>query len=798
MSMRKILRMFLVCLMTMFCGTVMAEDIIWQEDFSSYAANDKPSGGDYSYVCTDGGTTTKIYKEKLAGGTEPELLVSKGGGSFAATIPLNGKSGEISLSFQTNKNDLGVEVEGATIGSKTRSGNNDSYTITVASGTEKITITFKQSSNSNARLDNIKLYQGVAKKPAGLSWGTASRSVTLGAEDNNFPTLTNENNLPITYTSSETSVATINTNGEITLVAAGETKITASFAGNDEYEAGEVTYTLTVKEAGGTTPSEITEISVAKALEITNALENGKTTTEEYKVKGFIVGTPDFQRRDDNTLYGNVNLTIADEKGGSTTLTIFRGKYFNDANFTEETITTLKEGDEVVFQGKLQKYVKGEEITPELTSCYLISVNGKTEPETPAVTIGEASDISEFIGIEEKGKPYNLTLENAQVVYSWTSTNGNIQAFVRDETGALCFDFRNNNAPGANFTTNKIVNGTIIMNNNVYNGLPQASAIAETNTEKLTFTDGSEAQPLKITAADVSKNLNDLVLLENVTITEKEIKNSKDEMVKHYYVDDVEIYNQFHIEAFNDLSSFVGEGKNVKGIAVVYNTTYEIYPIEITSQGGGETPTTSGVMIKFTEEDVCAKGAAKSEYANGDFKLTCVDTKAEKLEIDANNAYFGTAEDYQKFTHRLKTGGKSGSSNSLTLTIPSDGTLKVYVRTGKNGETDRNLVLTQDGTELYNKVVQEADAVQVDMGGEEPTNVYPVISVAVKAGEVTIGYPVNSLNFYAFEFIAGSSGIQNVVKPVVENSIRYNLAGQRVDENYKGVVIMNGKKYVVK
>ncbi len=796
--MRKILRMFLVCLMTMFCGTVMAEDIIWQEDFSSYAANDKPSGGDYSYVCTDGGTTTKIYKEKLAGGTEPELLVSKGGGSFAATIPLNGKSGEISLSFQTNKNDLGVEVEGATIGSKTRSGNNDSYTITVASGTEKITITFKQSSNSNARLDNIKLYQGVAKKPAGLSWGTASRSVTLGAEDNNFPTLTNENNLPITYTSSETSVATINTNGEITLVAAGETKITASFAGNDEYEAGEVTYTLTVKEAGGTTPSEITEISVAKALEITNALENGKTTTEEYKVKGFIVGTPDFQRRDDNTLYGNVNLTIADEKGGSTTLTIFRGKYFNDANFTEETITTLKEGDEVVFQGKLQKYVKGEEITPELTSCYLISVNGKTEPETPAVTIGEASDISEFIGIEEKGKPYNLTLENAQVVYSWTSTNGNIQAFVRDETGALCFDFRNNNAPGANFTTNKIVNGTIIMNNNVYNGLPQASAIAETNTEKLTFTDGSEAQPLKITAADVSKNLNDLVLLENVTITEKEIKNSKDEMVKHYYVDDVEIYNQFHIEAFNDLSSFVGEGKNVKGIAVVYNTTYEIYPIEITSQGGGETPTTSGVMIKFTEEDVCAKGAAKSEYANGDFKLTCVDTKAEKLEIDANNAYFGTAEDYQKFTHRLKTGGKSGSSNSLTLTIPSDGTLKVYVRTGKNGETDRNLVLTQDGTELYNKVVQEADAVQVDMGGEEPTNVYPVISVAVKAGEVTIGYPVNSLNFYAFEFIAGSSGIQNVVKPVVENSIRYNLAGQRVDENYKGVVIMNGKKYVVK
>lgn len=773
----------------------MAQTTIWSEDWSGWEELEKknPAGVNPNYTFTgtvlkdDGSfnSGTTIYKDKIAGGDAPELLIAKNGGSFTAKIAMNGVSGELKLSYKCNKA-LTITAENATIGEAQNSGNDYVYPVTVASGTSEISITFTMSTNANARLDNIKLYQGTAKKPAGLSWGTASRSVTLGAEDNNFPTLSNENNLSVTYSSSDTSVATINANGEITLIAAGKTEITAAFAGNDEYEEGKVSYTLTVNEK--TTPAEITEITVAKALEITNALENGKTTTEEYKVKGFIVGTPDFQRRDDNTLYGNVNLTIADEKGGSTTLTIFRGKYFNDANFTEETITTLKEGDEVVFQGKLQKYVKGEEITPELTSCYLISVNGKTEPETPAVTIGETSDISEFIGIEEKGKPYKLTLENAQVVYAWTnSKNGNIQAFVRDETGALSFYFDGDfKSVGSNFVTNKIVNGTIIVNNEVYKGLPQASAIAETNTEKLTFTDGSEAQPVKITAADVAKNLNNLVLLENVTIEEKDGK---------YYVGDVQLYDQFGII---DLSSFVGEGKNVKGIAVVYNTTYEIYPIEITSQGGGETPATSGVMIKFTEEDVCAKGAAKSEYANGDFKLTCVDTKAEKLEIDANNAYFGTAEDYQKFTHRLKTGGKSGSSNSLTLTIPSDGTLKVYVRTGKNGETDRNLVLTQDGTELYNKVVQEADAVQVDMGGEEPTNVYPVISVAVKAGEVTIGYPVNSLNFYAFEFIAGSSGIQNVVKPVVENGIRYNLAGQRVDENYKGVVIMNGKKYVVK
>lgn len=783
MSMRKILRMFLVCFMALFCGTVMAEDIIWQEDFSSYAANDKPSGGDYSYVCTDGGTTTKIYKEKLAGGTEPELLVSKGGGSFAATIPLNGKSGEISLSFQTNKNDLGVEVEGATIGSKTRSGNNDSYTITVASGTEKITITFKQSSNSNARLDNIKLYQGVAKKPAGLSWGTASRSVTLGAEDNNFPTLTNENNLPITYTSSETSVATINTNGEITLVAAGETKITASFAGNDEYEAGEVTYTLTVKEAGGTTPSEITEISVAKALEITNALENGKTTTEEYKVKGFIVGTPDFQRRDDNTLYGNVNLTIADEKGGSTTLTIFRGKYFNDANFTEETITTLKEGDEVVFQGKLQKYVKGEEITPELTSCYLISVNGKTEPETPAVTIGETSDISEFIGIEEKGKPYKLTLENAQVVYAWTnSKNGNIQAFVRDETGALSFYFDGDfKSVGSNFVTNKIVNGTIIVNNEVYKGLPQASAIAETNTEKLTFTDGSEAQPVKITAADVAKNLNNLVLLENVTIEEKDGK---------YYVGDVQLYDQFGII---DLSSFVGEGKNVKGIAVVYNTTYEIYPIEITSQGGGETPTTNTIY---------------SWSADSEGNITEIGGKAKAT--DGESVGFSN-KGYTTIRVSTKKADVATSNIEITLDKPLEKgdviTVTGYKNKNENGKLVSLFIQFEKGEPFFNDEetwvnICDNDGIDFDNDGNTPnTNTYSVAEDAAGSKTIKLSRSKANTNLFITSFVitrGSSSGIQNVVKPVVENGIRYNLAGQRVDENYKGVVIMNGKKYVVK
>lgn len=382
-----IIKLFMLTVMALFAGNVMAEDIIWSEDFSSYADKDVPTGGAYSYVCegtvyNDDGSVksgTMIYgTANLAGGTAPELLVAKSGGSFSATIALGSKSGDMTLQFKTNRNDLKVEVTGATLGEKERTGNTDSYALTGASGT--LTIKFLMSAGSNARLDDIKLFQGQGLKPAGLSWGKASTSVTLGDETSyeNLPTLSNENGLAVTCTSSDEAVATVSNDGVITIVGAGKATITATFAGNSEYEAQTVSIEVTVKESTPDTPA--TEITVAQALEIINALEDGKTTSEEYTVKGFIVGTPDFQRKTDNSLYGNCNFDIADSKGGSTTLTVFRAKSFENKNFTEEDVAApiLKEGDEVVLIGKLQKYVKNETVTPELTSCYLISVNGQT------------------------------------------------------------------------------------------------------------------------------------------------------------------------------------------------------------------------------------------------------------------------------------------------------------------------------------------------------------------------------------------------------------------------------------
>lgn len=202
-------------------------------------------------------------------------------------------------------------------------------------------------------------------------------------------------------------------------------------------------------------------------------------------------------------------------------------------------------------------------------------------------------------------------------------------------------------------------------------------------------------------------------------------------------------------------------------------------------------------VLTFTQK--YAKGSVPETFSADGLELKVVD-KDGKMEVDANSQYFGTAESYKNFSFRLKSGGKSLTKNNLILTVPSDGTLKVYVRTGSSSATDRNVVLTQNETELVNKILLESEAVSVPMTVDnvtKDTKVFPVISVPVKQGDVAITYPVNSVNFYGFELVKTSTGISSVNAAAVKKNCKtYNMAGQEVSSSAKGIVIKNGKKYV--
>lgn len=373
--MNKILRFSMMAVLALVANIGFAQTkTLWQEDFSSYKANDVPKGGAYNYACV--GTGTKVYvdtekdKANLAGGESPELLVGKKGGSFSATVALNGVSGQLTLTYKTNKDFIKATVENAKVGDLVKTGNDVSLPITVAAGTASITIKFDNTSTGkgqNGRLDNIKLFQGVGKKAPGLSWGTASRTVTIGAEDNLFPTLTNTYNLAVKYSSDDPDVAAIDaTTGEITLGIAGKANITAEFEGNDEYEAAKVSYELTVKAASTVniknTPE--TAYTVAKALELINA---GEGLEANVYVKGQITNIQDVDTGD----YGNATYTISDDASAANALLIYRGYYYDKGKFTSKD--QIKVGDVVVVYGKLVKFYEKLEMN---SGNHIYSING--------------------------------------------------------------------------------------------------------------------------------------------------------------------------------------------------------------------------------------------------------------------------------------------------------------------------------------------------------------------------------------------------------------------------------------
>lgn len=94
-----------------------------------------------------------------------------------------------------------------------------------------------------------------------LAFSSTTATATVG-QPFTAPTLNGEI-AGVTYSSSKTSVATVDAStGAVTIVAAGTTTITATAPATDQYEAGEASYTLTVSAAQGGDTAETSYVKV--------------------------------------------------------------------------------------------------------------------------------------------------------------------------------------------------------------------------------------------------------------------------------------------------------------------------------------------------------------------------------------------------------------------------------------------------------------------------------------------------------------------------------------------------------
>ena len=174
---------------------------------------------------------------------------------------------------------------------------------------------------------------------------------------------------------------------------------------------------------------------------------------------------------------------------------------------------------------------------------------------------------------------------------------------------------------------------------------------------------------------------------------------------------------------------------------------------------------TASAEYKITWSEAVTAGSLAATYSSNGLVLTRTDGN-NKQAIDANNAYFGDASAQEKFSFRFKTGGTSGSKNALSLTVPVAGTLKVCARTASSS-APRAIVINGTSTTLddsYTSVDMESNISETNPTGA--TKVYPVISIPVTAGTVSITYPDGAVNIYCIELVAGEGSGEGGDDPV--------------------------------
>ena len=198
----------------------------------------------------------------------------------------------------------------------------------------------------------VKTIAGPVKPVPTITFSEPTTKVNIGESVTNTATIDPEG-LSITYSSSSTSVATVDANGKVTGVAVGTATITASFAGDDTYDVASASYEITVVDPNANDGSAEKPYTVAEAL--AKASEVGTTGLAGVYVKGIVSSTGTV-----NTQYNSVSYYISDDGSDSSSLYIYGGLYIDGEGFTDENNLNL--GDYVVVCGTLKMYNSTPEI----------------------------------------------------------------------------------------------------------------------------------------------------------------------------------------------------------------------------------------------------------------------------------------------------------------------------------------------------------------------------------------------------------------------------------------------------
>lgn len=249
--MNKLLRFLSIFLLSAVFSSVSAETYEFQftkEQVFKNTGETKDLGGKNWTLTTNATSSSMRYSDysglNLSLSGQKGLNVKLSTSNFAGTIT------KVKINVGGSSATASVKVGGSALGAEQAlSYSSADYTFEgSASGELELNFNFTNPYGSIYIKSITVVYDASGKKPAGLKFESSEIKAIL-KQPFTEPKLTNPNNLPVTYSSTNTAVAEVDANtGKVTLKAVGTTMIQASSEETETLAAGSASYTLNVQD----------------------------------------------------------------------------------------------------------------------------------------------------------------------------------------------------------------------------------------------------------------------------------------------------------------------------------------------------------------------------------------------------------------------------------------------------------------------------------------------------------------------------------------------------------------------
>ncbi len=324
-------------------------------------------------------------------GEKPDLRVGKSGAAGSVTIALSelGQYNATKIILSAKQFSTGKTFAIGVNGSAKQKPGEDYTDLEFALDGSPLT-SIKLNSDGYIYVRSITVVKGIDKRHninvTEVEGGTLSASA-IKAEEGTEITLTAEPQLGYEFNNDWSVTAT-----DGTIINVVDNKFT--MPAQDVTVSGTFTSNIKYDHAG----TENDPYNVLDVLKLIETLGNGAKSSV-INAKGVIKSITEV-----STAYKNATYTIGDETT-SETVTIYRGKYINGADFT--STDQIKIGDEVVIKGRVTNYNGSKQFS---TGSSIVSLKRIEPCATPVITIAEGGVVS--IACETAGATIHYTVDS--------------------------------------------------------------------------------------------------------------------------------------------------------------------------------------------------------------------------------------------------------------------------------------------------------------------------------------------------------------------------------------------------